>query len=489
MSITVNLLSFSKRENSTKVPSSAQISAGASFSCTLLDDTSLMNPTFKLSIESNPIGYNYCYVSNFNRYYFITDISSHQNFWYVSCTCDVLASFKSTIGSQTHYVLRSASDSDGYLIDTLYPAKANEHILKYIATNPLSWGNNTQHSYVLGIAGYAPTSSKQVGSVTYYHMDEDALNAFIYYLMHDVSVWSDISTAEYDPAVQEALLNPLQYVVSCKAFPIAPPSTSASTSIKFGYYEATISGKIGTVLVNSVVTETTSFASIPHHPEASTRGKYLNGAPFSDYVLRCGPWGDIPLDPAVLLDRTGEGLTCSIRYDLIQGNGRLAVYPTTYPNMILYNGTAIVGVDINLTQVLRNPLDYAQSANNTGLGVLSGAFSLASGNIGGFTSAVSSLYNGLADATRLKYPTVNSKGTNGSFLSFTDSDYAFYLIHKYYDVVEENNTELGRPLCKAKQINTLSGYILCQGADCQISGTQDEAQKINNYMNTGFFYE
>ena len=157
--------------------------------------------------------------------------------------------------------------------------------------------------------------------------------------------------------------------------------------------------------------------------------------------------------------------------------------------MILYNGTTVVGADINLSQVLRNPLDYSSAVNNAGLGFVSGAMSLLSGNVGGFTSAVGSLFNGVEDATRLKFPSVFGKGSNGSFLSFVDSDYAFYLMHKYYDVVDENNTELGRPLCKVKQISTLSGFILCQGADAQITGTQAEAQKINNYMNTGFFYE
>ena len=54
---------------------------------------------------------------------------------------------------------------------------------------------------------------------------------------------------------------------------------------------------------------------------------------------------------------------------------------------------------------------------------------------------------------------------------------------------DENLTEAGRPLCKVKQINTLSGYILCQLADAQIPGTADEAVKINGYLNGGFFYE
>lgn len=492
MSFVVRFFSFTKRENSTKVPSEATILSGWRADCILLDDTSFMTPTFKIdrSDSANIINFNYCYVPHFNRYYFITDLRQYHNFWYVSCSCDVLATYKTAIGSGSHYVLRAASEYDGYIVDSIYPAKANQHEIKYTATNPLSWGTSASHSYVLGIIGYAPTSGKQVGSLTYYHMNETALNAFITFLMQDVEVWSDIATAEYDPAVQEALLNPMQYIVSCKAYPVAPPSTLAVNKIYFGYYEYGIStGTINVLSVSDIVTESTTFSSIPFHPEYATRGRYLNGAPYCDYILRCGPWGDIPLDPAVLLDRSGEGLTVNIRYDLMQGIGRLSVYPTSYPNMILYNGAATVGVDINLSQVLRNPLDYSMAAMHATTGFISNALSLGMGKLSGFGGALDSLYTGIDSATRLKFPSVQTRGTNGSFLSFVDSDYAFYLIFKYYDIVEENNAELGRPLCKLKQINTLSGFIMCQGADCQITGTQEEAIKVNQYMNTGFFYE
>ena len=60
---------------------------------------------------------------------------------------------------------------------------------------------------------------------------------------------------------------------------------------------------------------------------------------------------------------------------------------------------------------------------------------------------------------------------------------------KYYLLVDENLAEVGRPLCQPKQINTLSGYIQCENADCTISGTHDEAAKVNEYLNSGFFYE
>lgn len=492
MAINVTLYSFTKRENSTKQPTGS----GTTYSCTMIDDTSLMNPVFKLSIAANPIGYNYCYVADFNRYYFIREINTYQNFWYISCECDVLASFKTEIGTGSHYVLRSASDYDGYIVDTVYPGKTNMHGIRSAAVNPLSWGNDTQHSYVLGIIGNYPTASKQVGSVVYYHLDETALEAFLDYLMHQVDDWSDIATAEYDPAVQEALLNPMQYIVSCMALPVVPPATLAINKIYFGYYEAALStGKANVLQVNNAYKDETTDITLPKHPLAATRGAYLNGAPFMYHTVHFGPFGDIELDPALLIDATGIKLR--LRYDMLQGIGRLVINPifsTGAGNAVLYAGCTQVGSPINLSQVLRNPLDMAMVKNQGGIDAVGGILNLAtstslSGAVNSFTGTVSSIFGTIDSATRLKYPTVSGAGSTGSFLSFIDSDYSLYLETSYFDIVDENLAEIGRPLCQTKVINTLSGYILCQLADCQITGTQAEAQKINHYMNTGFYYE
>ena len=90
------------------------------------------------------------------------------------------------------------------------------------------------------------------------------------------------------------------------------------------------------------------------------------------------------------------------------------------------------------------------------------------------------------DAVRMKYPTVVGGGSNGSFLSLHST---CYLNARFYEVVNQNNTELGRPLYQTKTLSTLSGFCLCSGADAAISGTADEVAEINNYLNTGFFIE
>ena len=73
------------------------ISSGETLTGALRDESSVINPSFLIQ-HANPSGYNYCYISEFGRYYFITDIVSvRTNLWRINCTVDVLMSFKTQI--------------------------------------------------------------------------------------------------------------------------------------------------------------------------------------------------------------------------------------------------------------------------------------------------------------------------------------------------------------------------------------------------------
>ena len=66
----------------------------------LRNQTSVLNPTIRIESSDNISGYNYCYISEFGRYYYITDIVSvRTNCWVVSLRCDVLMSYKNEIQS------------------------------------------------------------------------------------------------------------------------------------------------------------------------------------------------------------------------------------------------------------------------------------------------------------------------------------------------------------------------------------------------------
>lgn len=64
----------------------------------LRNQTSVLNPNIRIESADSISAYNYAYISEFGRYYYITDIVSvRTNCWVVSLRCDVLMSYKDEI--------------------------------------------------------------------------------------------------------------------------------------------------------------------------------------------------------------------------------------------------------------------------------------------------------------------------------------------------------------------------------------------------------
>ena len=99
MALTATFYSFSKRQNSTKVPAGI---AGTSFNVVLKNPTSMNAPVFTLNADT--FNFNYC---SFNgAYYFVTDVVSVRNdIWEIHCTKDVLATYRTQILASPAYVL------------------------------------------------------------------------------------------------------------------------------------------------------------------------------------------------------------------------------------------------------------------------------------------------------------------------------------------------------------------------------------------------
>lgn len=63
----------------------------------LRGESSVINPNILIEID-NPSQYNYCFIPEFNRYYFISDmVSVRSNLWRLQCVVDVLMSFQEQI--------------------------------------------------------------------------------------------------------------------------------------------------------------------------------------------------------------------------------------------------------------------------------------------------------------------------------------------------------------------------------------------------------
>lgn len=77
----------------------------------LRDASSIIAPS--ILIQSNPIGYNYAYIPEFGRYYYIKNITAFRKDAYiVDLKCDVLMSFKEEILNMSGIVSRLTNGDD-----------------------------------------------------------------------------------------------------------------------------------------------------------------------------------------------------------------------------------------------------------------------------------------------------------------------------------------------------------------------------------------
>ena len=117
----MNITLYKNSSPSNKVTKNLGSKKDLGDACALIHDTSVTHPTimvggFKKVTDFSD--YNYCYISQFNRYYYINDIVASKN-GYVTMylECDVLMSFKSDILNSTQLVTRQKNKGKMYLAD------------------------------------------------------------------------------------------------------------------------------------------------------------------------------------------------------------------------------------------------------------------------------------------------------------------------------------------------------------------------------------
>lgn len=99
----------------------------------LREQTSILSPKVKVQSTGPLSNYNYAYIEQFGRYYYITDIESViNNIWLVSMRCDVLMSFDSEIRSLTCILARQNTIYSPYLEDPLISVSIDQRpTIKY----------------------------------------------------------------------------------------------------------------------------------------------------------------------------------------------------------------------------------------------------------------------------------------------------------------------------------------------------------------------
>lgn len=497
MSFRVEFWSFSKRPNSTKRPDTANPHTG--FDCTLKGPCSIMAPVLEVNYNNSggdPIGYNYAYIPAFDRFFWVSDWVNDGPIWECRLVEDELATWKTAIGSSTQYILRSSHSFNGDVVDNYYPTKAGQTTSQQATT---FWPTNPNTGYyVLGIIN-ADQGADHAGAVAYYVFTVPGLEAFMRALMQNTAdSQGAMSFTGYKDgesnltnAVYKSLFDPMQYITSCIWVPFQPHTMreqgldNGLLSVPYGYWEIDCTGLISPRVCDRLdmshysKRQGLTFASVPKHPQAATRGNYLNLGPFSRYTLFFKPFGMIPIDPVHLQNATA--LYCTVDLDCMTGQAVLNLSTVSSGGTPFYTQTAQVGVPIALAQMSRDYLGAAMSATG---GVAGTIMSALTGNIPG---AIANAAGAIGSTAAHMLPQLSTTGANGSFVEMSQDT---ILSAVFLPLVDEDNADRGRPLCTTGTISSYPGYLVIADPDLSaLEANRTELEAIRGYMADGFFYE
>lgn len=437
---------FNKKENSTACPQGG----GFSIAGILNENTSIISPSISIKFGVDITGYNYAYIPDFQRFYKVVSWGYALGLWRCDLHVDVLASFKPQIGAMNNYILRSASESNGNIIDGLYPTTPQTGISESSAESVFN-----DNQFIIHYVGKEGMKAVLIS--------ERALATLCQ------SLWNNWGNIDGMTDVFAAIADPFQYVngIQKTYAPIGFWGGSGATNIVLGTVDTGAAGQDITDSVGKV-----SIAlSVPKHPQAGDR-PYLKASPFSIYSIRIPGIGWITLPSEALYN--ASGVTVKFCAEPASGNMRADV---CVGNSVIASGTGKVNTDWGLAGVSSSP----------GVGGLLGKAigSLGSGILEGVANFIGA-GAGILDAAGSAAATVQQSGGMSGCVGM---DEPLILQLKYQTAVTDNVEDHGRPLMAFRSINKLSGFTQCEGAHFEGVCTQTEQEMIDSALNGGFFYE
>lgn len=444
----INLYRFGKNENELKIPSGA----GTEVDCYLKESTSVLKPV--LILDFNPAIYNYLYIPDFKRYYFITDVRFIGNETFeMQASCDVMGSWRESILNSTQYITRSASGWNKDILDNMFPATAGMKKNVLWSQQLTAISDFKTGIFVLGVLGNK--SGIDSLPVSYYALSYEqfkSLNAFLYNKESYGTMISD--------DIVKAFFNPLDYIVSCVFIPIKIDTEEwLSTNIEFGWFSTSIQCK----LINYYSKEIANY-------------DFQINAHYNDF-RQCSPWSSFRLwlvneyftiPPEKIYNAKKASLSMSL--DLISG---LAMFTFKVDGKELFNTVQQFGCPIAIAQTRQ---DWT--------GTLSSVFSTASSVLSG---NITSIFDNVVDAVDSLVPDPSVRGANGT-LGTAYWKKGAVLEEYYFDTVELNPLRVGRAVEKTDVIKNYSGFTKVRNAEVELQGAyESEFKSIASIMEGGFY--
>lgn len=459
----VRFYNFSKRKNSTKQPPATGY---IEKEVTLKESTSIKTPSILLNATDFST-YNYAYIPTWGKYYFVSDIISVTgSTTQYDLSEDVLATYKSAIGSTVARIAYASTGWDNYTRDPRISVRS----LKAFRRQRISLPFISQTGcYVLTVFNSNNDVSNGMGQS--YTLDASNMAA--------IKNWMG-SASFMQQAVNYFLGNPMDAILQCQWVPFPV----------FGDIRGIV--YIGEQPSNALTARTFSGTGIATGyvtvPISWPYDDFRNIEPYTTATLYLPGVGDIDINLSDWVHETGivieyayEYTTGDVSYLLIDSNGTL-----------IQTASANLASLCPLGQVQTNAGGALTSIGGAAGGVATAALGAMTDNVAMLTAGAGAALAGAANATLgANKRAVSVKGTTGGRTSSLIGEAVLTMfVMSTEDPTNANYKALkGLPVAKTQAISNHSGYVQCDDASVSIAGNESERDEINGFLNGGFYYE
>lgn len=443
---------------------------------------------------------NYCFIHEFQRYYYIDNIVIQNNkLFMLVLSVDVLESHKNKYMQLNAFITRNEFDFNSYVKDDLLTYYYDKDVIEYVLPKG-SYVNKTFRTDFDVVASniFLSVINNQV------QFNNDAVTPPIDSLpvIKNTSICADASYRTYTTFIASlvTLSKILQkddtlseFILSCIIYPF--------TVEEDGMDEVLYLGDTPCILLKGLtnfdpVLVATPKNALPNYMIIAdftiTSDSFLDYEPFTQYELFLPYLSWIPVSADDILNNR---IIVYYVVDYATGTSQVSVYDVTN-SKIIYTGSTQIGVKLGLTSTSQKELNAVHTSNNISLGVglLTSALSIVGGIAtmnpllvgGGLISSGATISN-YAHNENTNYLHANgsvSSGVTGLYMSQDVKIKKTKLKPKNYN--NDFAKLYGRPLNEYKQLNSLKGYT--QVADIHlenINATKEEMDSISNYLKNG----
>lgn len=466
---------------------SKTLTGGATLTGTLRAPASVTDPVIVIEKDSFPT-WNYAYISEFGRYYFINNITSiREDLWQIDMHVDVLKSFSANILTQTAFVSRNEFDEDNRIADLKRPSLSRS-VISYteFLTNPFNVVENgiptvanQKKSYVIVLAGSLATSDmpqsytapSDISPLVFpngqQYMSIGGSQTLI------ATKWEEINNLFSGTYNTDKVIAIISYPFDVVAISNAGGVFLQDDTFNIGGYDLT--GRELSPYYSSII-------KLGSKAVTGYYGDWRDYEPYTEYKLYMPYVGYVSLPSEEIVDHT-----IYVKYAVDMSNGNANAF-VICNSRIIYTQQCQIGIQIPLSR--SNAYEWQR---NNMLNFMSGISGMGKLVAGGASKNPTLIAKGISDIGSSVYNMMHNHLMISGALSqpnvsrYSPSKCGLYVQRQQFYTLTDYGHTVGYPVNNIDTLNTYHGFTVCESVHLNgfTTATHDELVEIESLLLSG----